>query len=184
MRFSSKLIVLFMILVASVTTGFSHSHHSAIERLDIDIQGDDLIITNRYCEDDYVRITDHARLYINGHKVHLTPIQTRLLKKYYEQVVDIHCLGAAMGAEGVRIGIAGAALGIQIAVKTMRSIFNHHPHCTRVHTDLHWAERDLRRMGHRLKIKGELMEEMIDDFEYKHQRLKRNVPELHRLDWF
>jgi len=149
--------------------------------VNIDIEGDDIIMTNRHRGDE-VKITHEYDLIINGKKIEMDEHQRQLVKEFYHNMLDLTEYAAVIGVEGAKIGARGAALGISAIGKVFRLLDENY--------DTDDLEREVEREAHkierdaaRLEKKADEIEWMADELENLYGKMEREFVELRDLHW-
>jgi len=161
-----------------------HTDHSFIlERVSINIDDGNLILSPQDDKDVTIEITEDCGLYVNGSKIDMTPSQQELVEQYYDTFMQIIESAKRVGFEGARVGVHGAALGISVLANAFRLISPEY--------DQDDLERDtekeaikLEKKAKRLEVRASYLEDLADEFEILHNRLVEEVPAIKELDAF
>jgi hypothetical protein len=163
-------------------------HHLSFGRnddIEMEIDDGDVIITceRRRYKSDEVKITEDYKLYVNGARVDVEDENKELLKKYYNQAIDLHEEAMIIGREGAKIGVEGAKIGAHAVSGVIKLLL--------LDFDEDEFEREMEDKAERLEEKADKLEEradkleeMADNLEDMHDDLSRKIPELRELKWF
>ena len=95
---------------------------NCLDDFDIEMDGDVVILTSQDRHRDVIEITEDLHLSINGDQIEIDRDQTRLVGRFYDDVMELEEYAEEIGAEGERIGRAGAALGQLATAKALRAL--------------------------------------------------------------
>jgi hypothetical protein len=182
-----KLFLIPLIIVLPVLLS-AHDWHddSILDNVDIDIEDNDIIITeNDGRSDEYVKITEDHGLIINGKYIRTNWRQKRLLEKYYDTVFEVRYLGKKMGIEGAKMGVAGAQVAILALSKVVKLFFVDGYDGEDFEEEIdEEVEEHLEESGEYLEELGDDLKDEIEDLEELHEKLIDEIPAIERLDWF
>ena len=152
------------------------------EDISIDIEDGLLIIE---CEDydDIVEITEDYRLYVNGSEIATDEKEKRLLRSYYHQYEDIVEYAGDIAAEGARLGVRGAGLGLKAVANIVKLVLDDYD-SDNLQRDMEKESDKIERAARRLEKKAEKLEDVAEDFERTHGKLRKSIDELDDLEWF
>ena len=182
-----KIILLPLIVIFSVTC-FAHKWHgdSVLDHVDIDIEGNDVIITeDDSYNDDYVKITEDYGLIINGRYIRTNWKQKYLLEEYYKTVFKVRYLGKKMGIEGAKLGVAGAQVAVLALSKVVKLFFVDGYDDEDLEDDIdEGIDERFEERGEYLEELGDDLEDEIEELEEIHEELAEEIPALEKLSWF
>jgi hypothetical protein len=161
----------------------SYKHSSILKNVDIDIEDGSIVITSNDYEDETVKITEDYELYVNGKLIKTNEEQQELVAKYYDLFQEIIQSAKKIGYEGAKLGVEGAKIGAQAVSGIFKLLLSDY--------DSEDFEKDIERKAEKLEAKAdkleekaEVLEDMADEFEEIHEKLKDQIPELNKLEWF
>ena len=102
---------------------FSGSHKwygSMLDNIDVDIDGGDILMIEKGRDRNKVVITKDHQLIINGKKVKLDDDQQKKVIKFHDLTFALIDYAKEVGIEGAKIGVAGAAVGLEAVVKLFK----------------------------------------------------------------
>lgn len=192
-----KLISLTMVLLMSFSVGFAEggkrtaqvisggtaNHQHQWDAIDFDLDGKTLVITNHGRHRGQVEITEKYDLFVNGDKIKLNDEQQVLVKKFYDQSMQIVNIAKEMGLEGARIGAEGAKLGIKAIGGLIKMLLTDYDE-----EDLdYYLEAESEKIEERAELleeQAEELEDLADELEYLAEEMIEEIPELEELDWY
>jgi hypothetical protein len=156
---------------------------SCLEHVDMDLDGNSLIITCEEDENCYVRITEEYRIFVNDEEIEVSKRNKKLVKTYYENAVSLIKNAERLGYEGAKIGIHGASLGLKAVAGVAEAMFTEYE-LKDLEKDLEKQAKEIEKEAEKLEVKAELLEEIAVELEELHYELKEKIPDLNELDWF
>jgi len=156
------------------------SHGDGMES---DWDGDTLVLKDGAGSGDAVAITPAGGLTVNGDAVPLDRGQRRLVQDFYGGYVRIEEEAAVLGAEGAKLGMAGAAIAARALARVVR--------LGRDDYDEEDLEREMEAEGARMELKGaeleqrgDAIESLVDELRGTVAEMHDRIPQLGALDWF
>ncbi len=150
---------------------------------DVDVDIEDGSITFKHDEDETVEITENGDLSVNGESIRLSVSQRELVQKYYDTFDAIIEEAKLIAAEGAKIGVKGAGLGLHAAVGALLALGDE--------KDLEDLEEELDRKGDKiermaahLEKRANRLEAKADRLEELHQELREKIDALDATGWF
>ncbi|MHB8078871.1 MAG: hypothetical protein ACYDIE_06415 [Candidatus Krumholzibacteriia bacterium] len=158
----------------------AHAHADGMES---DWDGDTLVLKDAAGSGDSVALTPDGGLTVNGDTVPLDGCGRRLVQDFYGGYVRIEEEAAVLGAEGAKLGVAGAAIAARALAGVVR--------LSRDDYDQDDLEREMEAEGARMEARGaelgkrgEAIESLVDDLRGTVAALRATVPALAGLAWF
>ena len=161
-----------------------HDDHSFLDHIRINVENDILILSDRYDENESVKITPAYQLYINGEKVKLTRRERKLVARYYHKYFELYDYAVDIGREGAKIGKIGAEIGIKAAAGIIKAIFDTEFSLEDLEDEVEWEEDNLEELIEEFEEKAHEIEETAEEFDELHSELKDEIDELNDLGWF
>jgi hypothetical protein len=168
---------------AGAAAGRHHRLHDLGDGLDIDFEGDTLVLTHDDYRGDAVEITREADLIVNDDRVRTGRAERRLLRAYYDRALQIEVVALELGEEGARIGVQGASLAAHALIRVVKLLSPDY--------DSDDLEREMEEKSEKIEIRAEALEEraeeleeLVDEMEDLADDLRERVPELEALGWF
>jgi hypothetical protein len=162
----------------------SHSSHSSIDGMSLNIDHDDLIFTPAdEDEDGEVKITEEHELYVNDQRIRLNSEQQKLVGEYHDQMMALIESAKKIGLEGARVGVEGAALGIK-AVGGVFKLLSPDYDTDDLEREMERESSKIEAKAAKLEAKADDIEDQADELEDLHDELIDTIPELADLDWF
>lgn len=147
-----------------------HVHNDCDDNLfrddNVDVDIEDGVITFTHEEDETVEITENGDLSVNGESVRLSLSQRELVQKYYDTFDAIMEEAKLIAAEGAKIGVKGAGLGLHALVGALAALGD---------------EKDLEDLEEELDHRGEKIERMAAHLEKRANRLEAKADRLEEL---
>lgn len=182
--FSTYILILLTIATLSVNAkDIKQPNITILNGIKIELNGNTLVLLNKYDNDEYVEITDSYNLYVNGEQIEMTHGQRSLVRDYYNQFFDITEYAEQIGKEGARLGVAGAKVGVKAAAGAIKLIFSDYE-SDEFEQEIEREKEHLEELAEELEEKVDEIESMTEEFEEIHRELKHDIPELDDLNWF
>ncbi|UCC45082.1 MAG: hypothetical protein JSU65_03955, partial [Candidatus Zixiibacteriota bacterium] len=139
---------------------------------DFDFVDGSLIIEHDNRRFETVEITEDYELYVNGKHVETTEEQKLLLADFYHGVEELVDEAMLLGKDGVKVGLAGAKLGIGVLGKLFKMLFTSY--------DSDDLERDVEREAAKIEAKAAVLEERAEEIEDRADELDYLARKLRR----
>nr|MBN2277177.1 hypothetical protein [candidate division Zixibacteria bacterium] len=181
------LMLLFSISRAAETSSRFHAvdikHNCHLDDINIDVDDNDVVITNRgngFCR---VIITEDYELYIDGNLIKTTPEQKKLLAEYYDKTMELVIYAEDLGYEGAKIGVAGAKVGLKAMGGVLKLLFTDYDEDD-LERELEAESARIEARAAKLEDKADELETLADQLELLTEELSDEIPELEQLEWF
>ena len=180
--FSAALVAPASVSAGSHTGCGNHSNLCRGENVSAVIEDGCIVFTDKE-SGETVEITEQAKLVVNGQSVRLNRGQRALVEEYHATLVDIVEEAKSIGAQGAKVGLHGAGLGLKAAIGVLMLLSPSYD-SNDLEKDLEGNEEELERVASKLERRAERLEESVGKLERLHEDLRDNVHELDDLGWF
>jgi hypothetical protein len=158
-------------------------HFEIHDRARVTLSHGSVFIENRDDCDGIVQITRDGRLIVNDEEANLDADQRGLVHEYRDQAESVWREVKKIALDGVEVGMEGAAFGLKAVGGVFHMILPGYD-SDDFDRDMEEAEAELEAKAEKLDDRADKLEGRINEMENLHERMKRAVPELARLDWF
>lgn len=160
--------------------GKTHIDHDGLQ---LDFDGDTLIVESGENDRDTVEISADFDLTVNGHRIETDRKDRKLLQAYYEKAGEIDEAARQIGLEGARIGVKGAALGVSALGKVIHLLSSDYD-SDDLEEEIEAEAEKIESQAEGLEEAAELLEEQVEELEEIADDLQDRIPALDDLDWF
>ena len=182
------LLALALIVLAFVTVDAKTKHHFVSTTYDyndgdlsIDFEGSTLVITCDYDDYDVVEINAEYELYVNDEEIKLDEVEQELVKEFYDQSVEVERSVKKIVAEGVRIGLKGAKLGLKAIGGLFKAALTSYT-TDDFERDMEWEAEEIEYDARVLERKAKKIEKQVDLLEDIGIELTDRIPELQEIE--
>ena len=166
---------------ADYTYNYSYNHDEG--ELDIDFKGSTLVITCDYDDYDIVEINASYEMYVNDKQIELDAEEQKLVKEFYDETRDIQRTVKRVAAEGAKLGLKGAKLGLQAIGGLFKAALTSYT-TDDLERDMEWAAKRLEDEAEDLERMARRIEKRVDNLEEIGLELTDRIPELQEIECF
>jgi len=149
----------------------------------IAVDHDDILIYDKNDEDELVEITDDNRLYVKDRLVHTDADQQALTRDYHDRVIRIKREVKKIAVEGAKIGVDGAKIGLKAVVGVFKLILPDYD-SDDLDRDMDRESQKIDAKAKKLEAKAAVLDSSVTELERLHYQMKKEIPELNKLEWF
>jgi hypothetical protein len=179
---------LFTVMLASCLLGFapaSAAHEdeegsSILDNVSIDVVDDQVVITDRNNDGNFIIISADYELTIRDDPVSTGRKQKKTLEEYYCLALEIDRLGLIIADKAAELGSMAEGIALYALLQLAESFTG------RDYTegdDAFDHEQVVGELEEGMESVAEEFGELIEQLEAAHERLKVRIPALHELDW-
>lgn len=153
------------------------------DKLSIDIEDDNVIVEYKsYDFHDVIEITDDYKLIVNDKRVKLDKDQQVLVKHFYKLVKKLKKHTYSLGWEGAKIGVEGAKLGIK-AIGRVIKLLSPNYDSDDLEREMEFDAQVIEARADKLEEKAERIEDLLEELDELAYQMKKEIPELDKLEW-
>lgn len=172
---------LFLSGFVAFTFALDHDEGSSVlDNVNIDVVGDQVVITDRDNEENFITISAEYELAIHDEPVKTSKKQQKILEEYYSLALDIDRLGKIIAEKGAELGSMAEGIALYALLKLAES-FTGSDYIEGDEEFQHELEIDS--LGDDINLVAEEFRELLENLEALHERMTSKISQLRALDW-